>query len=86
MPPSPTATTTAHDVVIIGGGIVGTSTAYLLGRAGVRSLLVERDAIGSHASMSSPTDWSWPLPEPPRTGGHGSATAVSSVSPVEAGV
>ncbi len=50
MPPSPTATTTAHDVVIIGGGIVGTSTAYLLGRAGVRSLLVERDAIGSHAS------------------------------------
>ena len=38
------------DVVIIGGGIVGIATAYFLGKAGVKSLVVERDAVGSHAS------------------------------------
>ena len=38
------------DVVIVGGGIVGIATAYFLGRAGVRSTVVERDAVGSHAS------------------------------------
>ena len=40
----------SEDVVIIGGGIVGTSTAYYLGKAGIKSVVVERDAIGSHAS------------------------------------
>ena len=38
------------EVVIVGGGIVGVSTAYLLGKLGVKSVVVERDAIGSHAS------------------------------------
>jgi glycine oxidase len=38
------------DVVIVGGGIVGMTTAYYLARAGVASVVVERDAIGSHAS------------------------------------
>ena len=38
------------DVVIIGGGIVGISTAYYLGKAGVKSVVVERDSVGSHAS------------------------------------
>ena len=38
------------EVVIVGGGIVGVSTAYLLGRAGIKSVVVERDSIGSHAS------------------------------------
>jgi glycine oxidase len=38
------------DVVIVGGGIAGMSTAYYLAKAGVRSVVVERDAIGSHAS------------------------------------
>lgn len=38
------------DVVIVGGGIVGVATAYLLGRAGVKSVVVERDSVGSHAS------------------------------------
>src|SRR6476661_9666122 len=37
-------------VVIVGGGIVGVVTAYYLARAGVASVVVERDAIGSHAS------------------------------------
>jgi glycine oxidase len=34
----------------VGGGIAGMTTAYYLARSGVRSVVVERDAIGSHAS------------------------------------
>lgn len=43
-------TTNVNEVVIVGGGIVGISTAYFLARAGVRSTVIERDAVGSHAS------------------------------------
>ena len=43
-------TSSSNDVVIIGGGIVGMATAYFLGKAGVKSLVIERDAVGSHAS------------------------------------
>ena len=42
--------TNTGDVVIIGGGIVGVSTAYFLGKAGVGSTIIERDSVGSHAS------------------------------------
>ncbi len=38
------------DVVIVGGGIVGMVTAYYLAKAGLPSVVIERDAIGSHAS------------------------------------
>ena len=38
------------DVVVVGGGIAGLTTAYYLAKAGVPSVVVERDAIGSHAS------------------------------------
>ena len=38
------------DVVIGGGGIVGMVTAYYLAKAGVPGVVIERDAIGSHAS------------------------------------
>ncbi len=38
------------DIVIVGGGIVGMATAYYLAKSGVPSVVVERDAIGSHAS------------------------------------
>ena len=38
------------DVVIVGGGIAGIATAYFLGKAGVKSVVVERDSVGSHAS------------------------------------
>lgn len=34
------------DVIIVGGGIVGTATAYEIGRAGARTLLVDRADIG----------------------------------------
>ena len=42
--------TDIKDVVIIGGGIAGFSTAYFLGKAGIRSTVVEQDSVGSHAS------------------------------------
>jgi glycine/D-amino acid oxidase-like deaminating enzyme len=38
------------DVVVIGGGIVGTSAAAFLGGAGARVILVERDGLASSAS------------------------------------
>src|ERR1044071_9510929 len=38
------------DVVIVGGGIAGLTTAYYLAKSGVKSVVVERDAVGSHAS------------------------------------
>src|SRR6266851_4462762 len=38
------------DVVIVGGGIAGLTTAYYLAKGGVHSIVIERDAIGSHAS------------------------------------
>jgi glycine/D-amino acid oxidase-like deaminating enzyme len=38
------------DVVVIGGGIVGTSAAAFLAGAGARVLLVERDGLASGAS------------------------------------
>jgi glycine oxidase len=38
------------DVVIIGGGICGIATAYYLARSGVRSTVIERDGLASHAS------------------------------------
>jgi glycine/D-amino acid oxidase-like deaminating enzyme len=38
------------DVVVIGGGIVGTSSAYALARRGARVTLVERDELAAGAS------------------------------------
>src|SRR5712691_11341211 len=43
-------TESSADVVIVGGGIAGMTTAYYLAKAGVASVVVERDAIGSHAT------------------------------------
>lgn len=40
----------SSDVVILGGGIAGCLTAYYLAKHGVKSTVVEREAIGSHAS------------------------------------
>ena len=42
--------TNGADAVIVGGGIVGVATAYCLGKAGIKSIMVEKDSIGSHAS------------------------------------
>ena len=42
--------THATDVVVIGAGIVGGMTAYLLRRRGLSVTLLEPDSLGSHAS------------------------------------
>lgn len=42
--------TSNPDAVIVGGGIAGITTAYYLGQAGVKSTIIERDGVGSHAS------------------------------------
>ncbi len=40
------------DVVVIGGGIVGTSCAYYLSKAGLKVHLVEKGPLGSGASKA----------------------------------
>jgi sarcosine oxidase subunit beta len=47
MPPRPTRLPDSAGVVIIGGGVVGTSAAFHLAEAGVDVLLLERSALGS---------------------------------------
>ncbi|MDM8356692.1 NAD(P)/FAD-dependent oxidoreductase [Pandoraea communis] len=46
----------AADVVIIGGGIIGTSTAYELARRGVSVALIEKGVIGGEQSGRN---WGW---------------------------
>jgi len=38
------------DILIIGGGVIGTATAYYLARAGMSVLLIERDSLAAGAS------------------------------------
>ena len=38
------------EVAIVGGGLVGAATAYFLAQHGVKSVVVEKDTIASHAS------------------------------------
>ncbi|MFO1105977.1 MAG: FAD-binding oxidoreductase [Amaricoccus sp.] len=44
------------DIVVIGGGIVGTSTAYYLARRGVKVALLEKGRIGAEQSSRN---WGW---------------------------
>lgn len=44
------------DVVVIGGGIVGTCTAYYLARKGVRVALLEKGRVGAEQSSRN---WGW---------------------------
>ena len=39
-----------RDVIVVGGGIIGSLTAYLLARQGLKVTIIEADAVGSHAS------------------------------------
>ena len=41
------------DVLIIGGGVIGASTAYYLAEQGTRVTLLERGRAGGHASLAS---------------------------------
>lgn len=42
------------DVVVVGGGAIGSSVAYYLSRAGARVAIVERNAVGSGSSAANP--------------------------------
>ena len=41
------------DVCVIGGGITGITTAYLLAKSGLSVCILERDIIASHATGNS---------------------------------
>lgn len=43
----------APDVVIVGGGIIGSASAYMLALEGVRAQVVEQHRVGAHASGGS---------------------------------
>ncbi len=59
--------TAQRDVVIIGGGIVGIAAAYYLAGMGVRSTVIERDGIASHASGFAYGGLSGGIPNGPQT-------------------
>jgi glycine oxidase len=41
------------DAIVVGGGAIGCATAFELARAGAEVILLERDAIGAHASSAA---------------------------------
>lgn len=43
-------TTRQADVIVVGGGVMGTATAFFLRQRGLSVILIERDMVGRHAS------------------------------------
>jgi len=41
------------DVIVVGGGLMGTASAYFLARRGVRVTLIERNRVGTGATVAS---------------------------------
>ncbi|TIL79762.1 MAG: FAD-binding oxidoreductase, partial [Mesorhizobium sp.] len=41
------------DVIVLGGGLMGTASAYFLARRGARVTLIERNRIGTGATVAS---------------------------------
>ena len=39
-----------YDVAVVGGGAAGSAAAYYLARAGVKTVVIERDGVAAHAS------------------------------------
>lgn len=53
MNPSPNTLPNAVDVVIVGGGVIGSVAAYALSKAGLRVLVIERQDIGAGTSSAA---------------------------------
>ncbi|MDE0239596.1 MAG: FAD-binding oxidoreductase [bacterium] len=66
-----------RDVVIVGAGAIGSSIAYHLGKRGMRSVVVERESIGTRASGKA---WAV-IPYPQKS----IAEAISRQNPAAAG-
>ena len=47
---SPSPSSNSPDVIVVGAGIAGSLTAYLLAKSGARVTILEADSVGSHAS------------------------------------
>src|SRR6266516_114985 len=45
---------TTADVVVVGGGAIGSAVAYYLSRAGAKVVVHERNAVGSGSSSANP--------------------------------
>jgi glycine/D-amino acid oxidase-like deaminating enzyme len=54
--PSDEHLTSSADVVVIGGGIIGATTAYFLARRGLKVALVEKGRVGAEQSSRN---WGW---------------------------
>ena len=54
-------------VVVVGGGVVGTSVAHHLGETGVPVVLYERDALGSGTTADSAAMFIWKQADPTET-------------------
>ena len=41
------------DVIVIGGGLMGTAATFFLARRGLRTTLIERNRVGTGATVAS---------------------------------
>ena len=53
MPARPHQLNRSADVVVIGGGVIGTAVAYFLARAGVDVALIERHDVGAGTTSAA---------------------------------
>ena len=45
--------TQAMDLIVIGGGLMGTAATFFLARRGLKVALIERDRVGTGATVAS---------------------------------
>ena len=57
---------TQPDVVVIGAGVMGCSAAYWLSKAGLKVIVLEKEAIGAGASGMSAALWQAAVASPAR--------------------
>lgn len=70
------------DTIVIGGGLLGCATAWMIAREGGRVLLVERDQINQHASGSNAGSLHFQLEYRMIERGHGAALKAAEAMPL----